>query len=113
MQERMLEAMRGRRPTVKPHITMALFEESEDIQDFLEAFEGIINIQKVDSLEWVLRLTRLLKGNAWTVCIDVGSMMDYEGVKKAILSQYSASPERCQKGFVYTPGQGMPSRMHG
>ena len=40
--ERMLEAMRGRRPTVEPHITMAPFEESEDIQDFIEAFEGII-----------------------------------------------------------------------
>ena len=78
---------------------MAPFEKSEDIQDFLEAFEGIMNIQKVDRVEWVLHLTPLLKGKARTVCIDVGSMMDYEGVKKAILSQYSVSPERCRKGF--------------
>ena len=26
-------------------------------------------------------------------------MMDYDGVKKAILSQYSVSPERCRKGY--------------
>ena len=99
MQERMLEAMRGRRPTVESHITMAPFEESEDIQDFLEAFEGIMNMQRVDSSESVLRLTPLFKGKARTVCIDVGSMTAYEGVKKAILSQYSVSPERCRKEF--------------
>ena len=30
---------------------MAPFEESEDIQDILEAFKGIMNLQSVDSLE--------------------------------------------------------------
>ena len=99
MQERLLEALRGRQPSVEPHINMAPFEESEDIQDFLEAFEDIMNIQKVDTAEWVLHLTPLLKGKARTVCIDAGSMMGYEGVKKAILTQYSVSPERCRKGF--------------
>ena len=35
-----------------------------------------------------------------TPLIDVGSMMDYELVRKAILSQYSVSLERCRKGFL-------------
>ena len=78
---------------------MAPFEESKNIQDILEAFEGIMNIQRVDSLKWVLHLTPFLKGKARTVCINVESMMDYEGVKKAILSQYSVSPEWCIKEF--------------
>ena len=77
-----------RRPTVEPHVNMAPFEESEDIQDFIEAFEGVMNIQKIDQKESVLRLTPLIKGKARTVCTDVGAMMDYDGVKKAILSQY-------------------------
>ena len=95
----MLDVLKARRPTVEPHITMAPFEESEDIQDFLEAFEGIMGMQKVDRSEWIFRLTPLLKGKARTVCIDVGSMMDYDEVRKAILSHYSISPERCRKGF--------------
>ena len=95
----MLEALKMRRPTGKPQVNMAPFEESEDIQDFREAFEGVINIQRIDQKEWVLRLTTLLNGKVRTVCSDVGAMMDNDGVKKAILSQYSVSPERCLKGF--------------
>ena len=40
MQNQALEALRGCQLTIKPHVNMAPFEESEDIQDFLEAFEG-------------------------------------------------------------------------
>ena len=46
---------------------MTPFQESEDIQDFLEAFEGIMGIQNVDRTEWVLRLTPLLNGKARAV----------------------------------------------
>ena len=78
---------------------MTTFQESEDIQDFLEAFEGIMGIQDIDREEWVLRLTTLLKGKAQTVCTDLGTTMEYERVKKAILSYYNVNPERCQKQF--------------
>ena len=47
----------------------------------------------------MLRLTPLLKGKAQTVCTDIRAMMDYDRVKKAILSLYSVSPQRCRKGF--------------
>ena len=99
MQKQMLEAIKMSRPTVQPQVNIAPFDENEDIQDFLEAFEGVMNIQKIDMTEWVLRLTPLLKGKARTVCTDVGALKEYEGVKKAILSQYSVSPERCRKEF--------------
>ena len=57
MHVRMLEALKMRRPTVEPHVNMAPYEESEDIKDFIEAFERVMNIQKIDQKEWVLRLT--------------------------------------------------------
>ena len=82
----MLEAMKVHRPTVQPHVKMPPFEENEDIQDFLAAFEGIMSTQKRKRTECVLRLIPLLKGKARTVCTDVGAIMDYEGVKKTILS---------------------------
>ena len=65
---------------------MTPFQESEDIQDFLVAFEGIMGSQKVDRTELVLRLTPLLSGKARSVCTDLGTIMEYDGVKKAILS---------------------------
>ena len=99
IQVQMMEALKVRQPTVEPYLHLAPFEENEDIQDFLEAFEGVMNIQKIDQKEWVLRLTPLLKGKARAVCIDVGAMLNYVEVKKVILSHYSVSPERCRKGF--------------
>ena len=37
-----LQALRKCQPTTDSHLEMTPFQESEDIQDFLEAFEGII-----------------------------------------------------------------------
>lgn len=33
----------------------------EDIQDFIEEFEGVTRIQKVNMTQWVLQLTRAAK----------------------------------------------------
>ena len=53
----------------------------------------------MDRTEWVLRLTPLLNGKARAVYTDLGTTTDYNGVKKAILSHFSANPERCRKWF--------------
>ena len=79
---------------------MTLFQESEDIHDFLEAFEVIMGIQNVDRTEWVLRLTPSLNGKARAVCTDLGTIMEYDGVKKVILSHYNVNPECCRKRFL-------------
>ncbi len=34
--------------SANPHLKIAPYQESEDVQDFLEAFKGIMRIQKVD-----------------------------------------------------------------
>ena len=94
-----LEAMRQRKPTSNSHLRMTTFQENEDFQEFLEAFDGIMGIQEIGKKEWVLRLTPLLKGKDRAVCTDLGYTMDYDGVKKAILSHYKVSLERCRKQF--------------
>ena len=88
MQEQ-LQALRERRPTTDSHLRMTPFQESNDIQDFLEAFEVIMGIQNVDRTECVLGLTLLLNGKARAVCTDIGTIMAYSGVKKAVLSHYT------------------------
>ena len=80
-----------------PHLKMAPYQETEDIQDFIEAFEGVMKIQKVNMTQWVLRLTPLLSGKARTVCTDMGATVDYPGVKRAILEHYNVNTERCRR----------------
>ena len=95
----MVSAMRDSRPPPNSHLKITPFQETEDIQDFLDAFEGIMNLQGVERAEWVLRLTPLLNGRARTVCTDLGGTASYDGVKKAILSHYNINTERCRKQF--------------
>ena len=105
--EVMKEALKERE-TSNPHLKIAPYQETEDIQDFLEAFEGIMNIQKVNPTGWVLRLTPLLSGKARTVCTDLGPTTAYNGVKTAILEHYNVNVERSRKRFrahVWTKGQ--------
>lgn len=105
MHERHLEQMTAMREVLKdqeaasPHLKIAPYQDNEDIQDFLEAFEGIINIQKIATNSWVLRLTPLLSGRARTVCTDLGSASTYEEVKLEILKHYNVNVERCRKQF--------------
>ena len=83
----------------RAHLKIAPYQEKEDTQDFLEAFEGIMGIQKVPRSEWVLRLTPLLNGKARAVCTDFGPTTDYREVRKAILEHHNVNPERCRRQF--------------
>jgi flagellar biosynthesis GTPase FlhF len=59
------------RKKAETHLKMEPYQEKEDIQDFLEAFEGIImKIQETNKAEWVLRLTPLLNGKKLSVLIS-------------------------------------------
>ena len=98
MQEQ-LQALKERRPTTDSHLRMTPFQESEDIQDFVDGFEGIMGIQNIVRPDWVLRLTPLRNGKTWCVCTSLGSILKYDGMKKAILSHYNSSRERCRKQF--------------
>ena len=96
--ETMMETLKERRPT--EHLKAIAYEEGEDIQDFLEAFEGIMDLQDVPAREWVLWLTPLLKGKARAVCTDLEmTAAGYNTVKTAILNVFSINPERSRKQF--------------
>ncbi|XP_019854474.1 PREDICTED: uncharacterized protein LOC109583528 [Amphimedon queenslandica] len=97
-----IEIMKGvlaEREGNSPHLKISPYQETEDIQDFIEAFEGIMKIQGVNRTNWILRLTPLLSGKARTVCTDLGTTTDYDGVKKAILEHYNINTERCRRKF--------------
>ena len=94
----MRETLLEQRPA-DSNLKIAPYQESEDIQDFLEAFEGIMKLQKVKDADWVLRLTPLLRGKARAVCTDLGPTKQYAEVKEAILNHHSINPERCRRQF--------------
>ena len=96
--ETMMETLKERRLT--KDLKVAAYEEGEDIQDFLEAFEGIMDLQDLPTREWVLWLTPLFKGKAQAVCIDPEpTAAGYNTVKTAILNVSSINPERSRKQF--------------
>ena len=96
--ETMMETLKERRPT--EHLKVAAYKEGEDIQDILEAFEGIMDLQDVPAREWVLQLTPLLKGKARAVYTDPETTAaGYNTVKTAILNVFSINPERSRKQF--------------
>ena len=68
---------------------MTPFQENEDIQDFLEALEGIIRLQDIDEEEWVLRLTPVLRGKVRAICMDLGHTTAHDEVKKGIRAHVS------------------------
>ncbi len=104
----MEEALQHRPTNNDKHFKMAPYQEKEDIQDFIDTFEGIMHLQEITKEEWVLRLTPLLSGKTRTVCTDIGPTMGYAAVKRAILDHYSVNPERSRKDFralVWTKDQ--------
>ena len=68
-----------RNTTNTAHLKMTPYQENEDIQDFLEAFEGIMKIQEVKETEWVLRLTPLLNGKACAICTNLYRLQRSKG----------------------------------
>ena len=77
-----METLRERRPT--EHLKITPYKEGEDIQDFLEVFEGIMELQNTPARDWVLRLSPLLKGKARAVCTDPETTTaGYNAVKTA------------------------------
>lgn len=73
----MKEAVKDRE-TASPDLIIATYHDTENIQDFLEAFEGIMNIHNIAINSWVE------KRRARTVCTDMGTFSTYEEVKMKI-----------------------------
>ena len=67
-----------------PRITVANYQEGEDIQDFLTTFEWTIARHDIDEQEWVNRLIPLLTGKARAACNEVNAQADYYPLKEAL-----------------------------
>ena len=52
-----------RKPQVTT-LTIAPFNDTEDIQDFLDAFETTMQLQEIEEDQWRLQLAPLLQGRA-------------------------------------------------
>ena len=66
-QQAQYEPNRVRSMERKPKMTtlmITLFNYTEDIQDFLDAFETTMQLQKIEEDQWRLQLEPLLQGRA-------------------------------------------------
>jgi len=77
------------------------YDDSQDIDAYLQHYERIATVYKWDKSVWAMRLATLLSGKARDVYLsltpqDAG---DYDSLKKALLQRYSRTAEYYQKLF--------------
>ena len=82
-----------------PRITVANYQECEDIQDFLTTFERTMVRHDIDEQEWVNRLIPLLTGKARAACNEVNAQADYYPLKEALLEKFEVTPQASKVRF--------------
>ena len=65
----------------RPKIEIANYQDREDIESFLETFEGIMRLHQVQKQDWVIHLIPKLQGRA---CAGLTYEEDYETVKTVL-----------------------------
>ena len=76
-----------------PRITVAYYQEGEDIQDFLTTSERTKARHDINEPEWVNRLIPLLTGKGRAACNEVDAQTDCYPLKEAILEKFKVTPQ--------------------
>ena len=89
-----------RKENSKPRIKLAEYKEGEDIEDFLEMFEGKMKLHEIEKGKWIVYLTELLQGKAREACRGVNySMTDYDDLKDTLLQYFDVTAESQRRKF--------------
>ena len=99
----MKEALDGRnkKPTDSYKVKIEAFDDSQDIDSYLQHYEKIATVNKWDKSVWLIRLVPLLTGKAREVYLSLtpAEADDYETLKKALLQHFSRTAEYYQRLF--------------
>ena len=75
------------------HIDMAIYQEGEDIDTFLETFEGMMRLHKIPRDEWVAYLIPKLQGKARDACAGLTYTETYTEVKEVLRKRFNVTQE--------------------
>ena len=83
----------------RPKIEIANYQDGEDIESFLETFEGIMRLHQVQKQDWVIHLIPKLQGRARDACAGLTYKEDYETVKTVLKRRFDITTEGCRRRF--------------
>ena len=72
---------------------MAIYEEGEDIDTFLETFEGMMRLHEIPRDEWVAYLIPKLQGKARDACAGLTYTEMYTEVKEVLRKRFNVTEE--------------------
>ena len=85
-QQKLVKSLVKRKENSEPRIKLAEYKEGEDIEDFLEMFEGKMQLHEIEKRKWIVYLTELHQGKAREACQGVNySITDYDNLKDTLL----------------------------
>ena len=81
--------------------TMPLYQDGEDIANYLVRFERVAELLGIDTDSYAVRLGSLLTGKAVNVYTSLSPDItkDYDSLKKALLFSYSKTPDGYRMDF--------------
>ena len=88
------ERLMERKPQVTT-LTIAPFNDTEDIQDFLDAFETTMQLQEIEEDQ----LAPLLQGRARPMYGHLKELTTYRELKGALLKRFDVTPEANRRNF--------------
>ena len=80
-------------------LMIAPFNDTEDIQDFLDAFETTMQLQEIEEDQWRLQLAPLLQGWARAMYGCLKELTTYRELKGALLKRSDVTPEANRRTF--------------
>ena len=88
-QQQMLQQIAPQRTRIE----MAIYQEGEDIESFLETFEGMMRLHQVPRDEWVVHLIPKLQGRARDACGGLTYTETYAEVKEVLRKRFNVTEE--------------------
>ena len=82
----------------RPKIEIANYQDGDNIESFLETFEGIMRLHQVPKQDWVTHLMPKIQGRARDACAGL-TYEDYETVKTVLKRRFDITTEGCRQRF--------------
>ena len=83
----------------RPRIEIASYQEGEDIESFLETFEGVMQLHHAPLEEWVPHLIPKLQGKARDACAGLTYEEPYDEIKEVLKRRFDITTEGCQRSL--------------
>ena len=83
----------------RKYVDMAIYQERENIDTFLETFEGMMRLHQIPRDEWVAYLIPKLQGKVRDACAGLTYTETYTEVKEVLWKQFNVTEESSRQSL--------------